>query len=292
MSGPIVVDDRRPTLAALHLEPPSEADCGLGASLILLGFFVAGVFAAEPSAAQTSSSPWDWIIQHVCADASDLPVPADPYYGCPAGTHKRRLTKGDPMPYFRHDQPWPGYPNGYQRHDAYVLLDQRGGFVSANDFDFDYYAPYGVFHPGDGDGYDVYRVVGGYVSGSGTRDGSGYSQTFWDAGCVPRNGWVFFPVSFLSQLQAGASGSGAFPIHDDYYEQNGEPYPGIADSNTSFGSPLTTWTFEPRYPFGGLKMARRKSSLMQSYLRMDSRRAQDPTRRSIWSGCTSLTSTG
>jgi hypothetical protein len=259
MSSSLIANNGRSVRGALRLAPPSGVDCGLGARLILLGSLAAGVFAAEPSSAQTSTDPWDWIIQHVCADASNLPVPADPYYGCPAGTHNRRLIRGDPMPYSRHDQPWPGYPNGYQRHDAYILLDQRrGSLVSANDFDFDYYAPYGVFYPGDGDGYDVYRVVGGYVSGSGTRDGSGYSQTFWGAGCVPRNGWVFFPVSFLSQLQPGASGSGVFSIHGDYYEQSGERYPGRCDSDTRFVSPLTTWTFEPTYPFGGLNGAPQK----------------------------------
>ena len=127
-----------------------------------------------PSAALAkahSTDPWDWIIQHVCADASDRPVPADPYDGCPGGTHDRRLKLGDPMPYLRHDQPGPGHPHGFQRHDSYPLADRHfGGVVSATDFDFDYREPYGVMHPGDGDGYDVYRVAEGYVSGSGTRD--------------------------------------------------------------------------------------------------------------------------
>ena len=41
-----------------------------------------------------STDPMDWIIQHVCADRADKPVPADPYYGCPAGTSESRLKLG------------------------------------------------------------------------------------------------------------------------------------------------------------------------------------------------------
>ena len=67
-------------------------------------------------------------------------------------------------------------------------------------------------HPDDGDGYDDYRVADGYVSGGGTRDGGGNRQSFFGPGCKPYNGWVFFPVSFLSKLQPGASGRASFPF--------------------------------------------------------------------------------
>jgi hypothetical protein len=91
------------------------------------------------------------------------------------------------------------------------------------------------------------------VSGSGTRDAAGYRQTFFGPGCRPYNGWVLFPVSFLQKLQPGASGRGVFPIHGDYYEQNGEPYPGRCGPNTRFVSnTLTTWSFVPGLVFGGL----------------------------------------
>ena len=54
-----------------------------------IGLFLLLAFSAFPSPALArahATDPWDWIIQHVCADASDRPVPADPYDGCPPGT--------------------------------------------------------------------------------------------------------------------------------------------------------------------------------------------------------------
>ena len=218
-----------------------------------------------------STDPWDWVVQHVCADTSDHPVPADPYAGCPNGTHERRLKLGDPMPYLRHDQPNPRHPQGVQRHDSYPLADRHfGGVVSADDFDFGYEASSRVIHPGGGDGYDVYRVADGYVSGSGTRDGFGYRTTFFGLRCRPYNGWVFFPASFLRELRPGAGGSGVFPIHGDYYEHNGEPYPGQCGPDTRFGTPLTTWTFEPGFVLEELA-ARPRSASMRLFRRMVSR---------------------
>ena len=41
-------------------------------------------------------------------------------------------------------------------------------------------------------------IRNGWVSASGTRDGGGYSQTFYGSGCTPYNGWIFFPTSFLT----------------------------------------------------------------------------------------------
>jgi hypothetical protein len=124
--------------------------------------------------------------------------------------------------------------------------------VSANDFDFDYFEPYGAMHPGDGDGFDLYRVANGYVTGGGTRDGGGYSQTFFGADCQPYGGWIFFPVSFLEALRPGAAGRGIFPDQDIYWEQDGEPWPGhcIPNRGLSWGT-LTTWEFVSLYPFSG-----------------------------------------
>jgi hypothetical protein len=210
-----------------------------------------------------STDPLDWMIQHVCADSADKPVPADPYDGCPDGTHERRLKIGDPMPYLRHDLPGRNgdHPHGYQRNDAYPLIDLHyGGVISANDFDFDYREPYGRFHPGDGDGGDIYRVWNDYATGGTTRDGAGYSQSFFGPECRPFGGWVFFPVSFLKELRPGAEGKGIFPIRGSYWEQRGDPWPGQCEPGRGFSTTtLTTWTFEQAHPFGGVNGAKRKT---------------------------------
>jgi hypothetical protein len=204
----------------------------------------------------------DWLIQHVCADRDDKPLPVDPYGGCPTGARERRLTISDPLPYYRHDEPDAkgGHPLGYQRHDAYPIADRRyGGVVSANDFDFDYSDPYGVMHPGDGDGYDVYRVADGFVTGGDTRDGGGYSSSFFGPDCRPFGGWVFFPVDFLKELRPGAEGRTMAPIYGFHWEQGGEPWPGRCERGKGFsGSTLTTWFFAPQHEFGGLNGGKTK----------------------------------
>ena len=232
-------------------------------ALFLTAFGSLALAAAEPTAAREhSTDPMDWLIQHICADAADKPVPADPYDGCPAGTHERRLKIGDPMPYLRHDMPGRNgsHPLGFQRHDAYPLVDLHyGGIFSANDYDFGYSSPYGRFEPGDGDGFDVYRVWRGYATGGGTRDGAGYSQSFFGPECKPFGGWVFFPVSFLKDLKPGAEGSGVFPIRGDYWEQKGETWPGRCEPGKGFSTTQTTqWSFEPSHRFGGVNGAKTK----------------------------------
>lgn len=166
------------------------------------------------------------------------------------------------MPYLRHDQPGKDgdHPNGFQRLDSHPIIDvHTQTIIAANDFDFDYVEPYGPMHPGDGDGFDVYRVANGYTSGGGTRDGSGYSQTFFGPDCEPYGGWVFFPVSFLRSLRSGAAGRGIFAVRGVYWEQNGEPWPGTCQSGQGFAwDTLTTWEFAPAHPFGGVNGAATK----------------------------------
>src|ERR1043166_3110295 len=71
------------------------------------------------NAAHSAALPsvYDWITKDVCADASNQPVAADPYDGCPAGTTERDIQIGEALPYLNHDQPYTGHPDGYQRHD-------------------------------------------------------------------------------------------------------------------------------------------------------------------------------
>ena len=217
------------------------------------GLLAIALASVEPAAAQTSTDPWDWIIQHICANATNKPVGADPYYGCPAGTTNRRLQLGDPMPYERHDQPSSvGGPWG-MRQDSYPLTDLHfAGSISANER-----APRNYTGVG---GYDVYRVESGYVSAEGTRDGTGYGQTSFGVNCLPWNGRIFFPTSFLTNLQPGASGTGHWPLAWDYYEQSGTPWSGVCNSSTKFsGGGLAQWQFAPKQSFGGVNGAPAKT---------------------------------
>jgi hypothetical protein len=129
------------------------------------------------NAAHSAALPsvYDWITKDVCADASNQPVAADPYDGCPAGTTERDIQIGEALPYLNHDQPYTGHPDGYQRHDAYPVLDKSGNPLIVVEMDFGYDRPYGTFEAGDGDGYDLYSINNGWVSAGGTRDGGGYS---------------------------------------------------------------------------------------------------------------------
>ena len=111
---------------------------------------------------------------------------------------------------------------------------------------------------GPGDGFDVYRVENGYVTGGGTRDGGGYSssffrprlQTFRWLGAVSRQ--------FSHQLTTRAEGRGVFPIRGVYWEQMGEAWPGNCEPDKGFSkNTLTTWSFETDHIFGGLYGTRR-----------------------------------
>lgn len=233
---------------------------GLTLRRVLAGVAVLLLLAAgSASARPRSTDPMDWLIEHVCTDAADQPIAVDPYAGCPAGSRERRLRLHDPMPYLRHDQPGKNgdHPDGFHRVDSHPMIDVHTRTVVAeNDFDFDYFEPYGPVHPGDGDGFDVYRIANGYATGGGTRDGGGYSQTFFGPDCRPYGGWVFFSVSFLRSLRTGATGRGIFPLRGVYWEQNGEPWPGNCQPGQGFSrDTLTTWEFAPAHPFGGVNGA-------------------------------------
>jgi hypothetical protein len=224
----------------------------------LLGVFACFAILAQSHTVHSAALPpeYDWITKNVCVDASNRPVLADPYGGCLPGTTERDIQIGEALPYLNHDQPYTGHPDGYQRHDAYPVLDKSGNPLTVVEMDFGYDRPYGTFEAGDGDGYDLYSIHNGWVSAGGTRDGGGYSQTFWGSGCTDYNGWVFFPTSFLSNLTPGASGSINQPIRGDYWEANGENWPGSCNVFSGFNnSTLTSWQFVPQYAFGGLNGA-------------------------------------
>lgn len=190
--------------------------------------------------------PRDLLIQKVCLDANGQVLNVDPYL-CPQSGSLRSLNVGEQLPYHKHDQAPANFPNGYQRHDSYPILYTDGSEVIMNPFDFA--APtYEQFKP-DGDGYDIYIIRDGYASAPETRDGGGFSTTFFGAGCKPYNGWTFFPVSALS-AGSPTSGTLVMPIVGTYWEHSGQAYPGTCDPS-SLSNSQVDWQMIPQFQFGG-----------------------------------------
>lgn len=179
----------------------------------------------------------DYLIQKVCIEPSGAVVGVDPYL-CASPNSLRNLVAGEPLPYHKVDQ------RGVQRHDAYPVTDLNGQEVIAAPFNF---TPFGTFNPW-GDGYDIFQIREGWASAGATRDGGGFSTTFFGEGCKPFNGWVFFPAAALRE--SGMSpGEASVPISGRYWEQNGEAWPGACPANYSRDT-YTSWEFIPKFPFG------------------------------------------
>ena len=105
---------------------------------------------ADPVPAQlaNSSAVTDWIVKDVCVDTLNRPVPFDAYYACPAGTVRRKIQPGDPLPYNNFDQ------GGKQGADAFPLFDARGNPLYVHTIEN---PPYNQFHF-VGDGNDFYSI--------------------------------------------------------------------------------------------------------------------------------------
>jgi hypothetical protein len=203
--------------------------------------------AQEQQSAQTqlNAEAMDFLVQKVCVDGTGQVERIDPY-GCPAGDRLRALNPGESLPYHKHDQPDAAHPDGAQRHDSWPVRDPSGKLLVINPFE---YAPFGRFHPW-GDGYDIYVVRDGWASVGETRDGGGFSTTFFGRNCTPYNGWVFFSLASLASGHP-TDGSTFAPISGDHWEQHGETWPGVCPSGYSLDS-LTTWQWIRDYPFGGI----------------------------------------
>lgn len=214
------------------------------ARLLLLSAFL-DTLAIPMACAQTlqKNMPADYLVQEVCIDQSGKMLPIDPY-SCPQGDTSRPLEIGEPLPYHKHDQPGPNHPDGYQQHDSYPVRDLGGSLLIVNPFD---YEPFDRFKSWR-DGYDIYLVKDGWVSAGETKDGGGFSTTFFGANCRPYDGWVFFPASVFESPEPGRV---EMPIHGNYWEQNGESWPGACPSSYQMHS-LTTWDFVKGNSFGGV----------------------------------------
>ncbi len=194
------------------------------------------------SVAETNG--WDYLVPKVCSTRSDVPVVGDPCL-CGSGSAPRPLAPTDLLTYHKVDQ------NHAQRHDSYLMRSVSGDQLVVSPFDF---REYGRFEPWEG--YTVLQVKKGWVSSAGTRDGTGFSTTFFGRDCQPSNGWVFFPLSAVTSLEA-TTGQVRMPIAGDYWEQNGESWPGVCPEHFNTDT-LTTWEWVQGFEFGGSKSVETK----------------------------------
>ncbi|MGE3758595.1 MAG: immunoglobulin domain-containing protein [Pseudobdellovibrionaceae bacterium] len=185
-----------------------------------------------------SANYLNWLLKSVCVNSQGQLVTADPYYNCPTGTVLRKIRAGDAIPFNNMNQ------FNYQINDSFVLLDNSGGPLYLHNFD---YFPFNEYNQHSGsDGYDVYKIADGVVSVSNTKDGGGYSTTFFGAGCKPYGGWVIFPsTGFLT------GGQNYWPISGVYWEHTGQASPGSCPAGYSTNT-LTSWNYLTVMSFGGI----------------------------------------
>ncbi|MDB4928360.1 MAG: hypothetical protein JWM10_844 [Myxococcaceae bacterium] len=179
----------------------------------------------------------DWLIQDVCARPDGTLLADDPWDGCPSGSVRRDLAVGDALPYHRHDQPAPGAPQGYQRHDSFPR--SGAGLRQLSTFDF---APFGEFNPAQ-DGYDALELDGAYASIIGTRDPVGLAQTFFGS-CRLDDAWILLPTANFF-----AGGSTVAHLRLVAWERAGQAFPGTCPSGND--ASFTRWALRP-VDFGGV----------------------------------------
>ena len=198
--------------------------------LAAAALFTAFVALRAGPAVEAGPAANSWFVQDVCVSAPTT----DPAL-CPGAV--RDLMPGEALPYSRHDRPYPGHPDGFQRRDCLPLSGGRVGFT----FDFGYGSfpgqPYdsqfGTFDPLL-DGYDVIEVNGTWASITDTRDGNGLGTFFFGANCALQDGWKLFP-----SWGPWVGGQTVTTVKASYYERAGEPRPGSCP--TSYDRSFTTW---------------------------------------------------
>lgn len=219
------------------------------------------------SASTGTSVPQNWLAQKVCVDSQNKPVSVDPYSasdpygnGC-SGYTERNIQSSDTVPYYRYIDGGTGTPSRYWYAYSYPVTSPTGEqmFVMARQFTpsnvaADWYVN-PAFYPGHTH-WDMYRIQAGYVSNATTRDNSGFNQTFFgntNGSATPYNGWIDFPVSYLSSF--GPSAHSTFATRNVYWEQSGLSWPLPSQSAPTGGSTQTTWNLIPGYTFAsGKKM--------------------------------------
>ncbi len=150
---------------------------------------------------------WDFLVQAVCTDGNDRPLPGtSPLDGPAACPRQRKLGFGEPLPYYKRD--WPGVddreqnPGGYQQSDSVPVQTSLGPAV-VQTYDFgDASRSFGQFDNGDGGQVAFFSTT--TASFGITEDGGAGLQLFLGPGCGPEDGWVIVDRSFATR-QDGAT---------------------------------------------------------------------------------------
>ena len=142
---------------------------------------------------------WGYLVENICVDARDRPLPGVSPLDAPAACpQQRKLAVGERLPYHKRD--WPGVadragrPEGYQQSDSYPVLTSLGEAV-VQTYDFgDQPRAFGRFDAGDG-GQVAFFSANAAAFGI-TEDGGAGLQFFIGPGCQPLDSWVVVDSSF------------------------------------------------------------------------------------------------
>ena len=144
---------------------------------------------------------WDFLVQDVCVDTANRPIPDATPLDASRCPRRRKLAIGERLPYHKHD--WPGAadrdvrPGGYQASDSIPIRTALGPAVLQT-YDFgDQPRRFGAFDPGDGG--QVAFFTGATAAFGITEDGGAGMQLFIGPGCAPTDGWVIVDRSFAMQ---------------------------------------------------------------------------------------------
>lgn len=157
--------------------------------LALISACLAASCAPGRASPRAPTDATDYLIQMVCVDAKDLPLPTDPVT-CPRS--RRKLKVGEPLPYHKVD-----FTEG-QISDSYPIADGNGisqgvqTYFYVSDLTTNPLFPDRVhFNPENG-GYNILGADQENVYFRGTFDQGGGWQPWWTGDCRAA-GWLLFP---------------------------------------------------------------------------------------------------
>jgi hypothetical protein len=203
----------------------------------------------QPATYSLSTNAVDWLVKSVCADASDRPISADPYYVCPKGTRLRKTQRGEMPPYNNVNQ------TGNLWSDSFILSDAQGRPLYFRSFDWG--PTFGTW-ANNVDGYDTYSLSGGWVSINATKSGDSGGQAWFTDNCSRDATWVLFPLrDFLKD------GTAHTRIGSRNWEQMGASYPGPCP--VTYYPLETDWHLQRSFAFGGKDAPKKTMDTLIAY---------------------------